>query len=140
MTDEQPVCPHRIEAAEEIRRELVCCRIYDRVNDTGELTFEEAMGSLDWHDLCYWGEAAARLAEGRPDRKGSEVPKGVPLDLTGRVFSRWTVLERHDVTASGEVRWWCRCECSRVVAVQANNLVTGKSTQCRRCAIQRMTK
>lgn len=55
------------EAAERIRRELVCCHIYDRVNDTRELTFEQALKSRDWHDLCYWGEAAARLAEQRPD-------------------------------------------------------------------------
>lgn len=51
-----------------IRAELVCCHIYDRVNDTHELTIRQAMDSRDWHDLCYWGEAAARLAEGHaPD-------------------------------------------------------------------------
>jgi hypothetical protein len=47
-----------------IRAELVCCRIYDRVNDHHELTIRQAMDSRDWHDLCYWGEAAARVAEG----------------------------------------------------------------------------
>jgi hypothetical protein len=41
----------------------VCCHIYDRVNDAKEMTLEAARGSKDWHDLCYWGEAAARLAE-----------------------------------------------------------------------------
>lgn len=48
-----------------IRAELVCCHIYDRVNDDKELTLEEALKTPDWHDLCYWGEAAARVAEGR---------------------------------------------------------------------------
>jgi hypothetical protein len=48
-----------------IRAELVCCHIYDRVNDTHELTIQQAMESRDWHDLCYWGEASARIAEGR---------------------------------------------------------------------------
>jgi hypothetical protein len=48
-----------------IRAELVCCGIYDRVNDKHEMTIAQAMESPDWHDLCYWGEAAARLAEGR---------------------------------------------------------------------------
>lgn len=47
-----------------IRAELVCCRIYDRVNDDHELTLREAINSPGrWHDLCYWGEAAARIAE-----------------------------------------------------------------------------
>lgn len=46
-----------------IRAELVCCHLYGRVNDTHELTLRQAMDRPGWHDLCYWGEAAARLAE-----------------------------------------------------------------------------
>lgn len=53
------------EIAFRIRAELVCCQIYARVQDQKELSIGEAMESKDWHDLCYWGEAAARLAEGR---------------------------------------------------------------------------
>lgn len=49
--------------AHRIRAELVCCHIYERVNVTKELTLEEAKSSDGWHDLCYWGEAAARLAD-----------------------------------------------------------------------------
>lgn len=48
-----------------IRAELVCCDIYERVNDAEKMTFREAMDGRDWHDLCYWGEASARIAEGR---------------------------------------------------------------------------
>ena len=44
-----------------IRAELVCCDIYDRVNDRGE----QAEKSKGWHHLCYWGEASAQIAEGR---------------------------------------------------------------------------
>jgi hypothetical protein len=47
-----------------IRAELVCCDIYGRVARK-ELTFDEARNSRDWHDLCYWGEASAQIAEGR---------------------------------------------------------------------------
>lgn len=53
-----------------IRAELVCCDIYGRVNDREELAeaaknvlFKGLSESKDWHDLCYWGEASARLAE-----------------------------------------------------------------------------
>lgn len=60
--------PHELEdvaskIAHRIRAELVCCQIYERVNVAKELTLQEAMESKDWHDLCYWGEAAARLAD-----------------------------------------------------------------------------
>lgn len=51
-----------------IRAELVCCNIYERVNDLKELTLESAQASRGWHDLCYWGEASARIAEGRLPR------------------------------------------------------------------------
>jgi hypothetical protein len=45
----------RASVAEGIRRELVCCDAYDR----GVLP---SVG----HAICYWGEAAARIAEGAP--------------------------------------------------------------------------
>jgi hypothetical protein len=60
------------EIAYRIRAELVCCELYGRVNDRQDLTFEQALASRDWHDLCYWGEAAARLAEGRSDGANSQ--------------------------------------------------------------------
>ena len=42
-----------------IRAELVCCNIFGRINDTHEVPYGQYRG----HDLCYWGEAAARIAE-----------------------------------------------------------------------------
>lgn len=51
------------DAAYRIRAELVCCDIYAKVNDRKEMTFPEAVSSKEWHDLCYWGEASARIAE-----------------------------------------------------------------------------
>lgn len=53
------------DVAVRIRAELVCCDIYARVNDKGELTLFEAMNLTEYHDMCYWAEAAARIAEGR---------------------------------------------------------------------------
>jgi len=53
-------------AAERIRNELVCCNIFERVNDLREMTLAEARTSTAWHAICYWGEASARLAENRP--------------------------------------------------------------------------
>lgn len=59
--------------AYEIRAELVCCDIYDRLSkerDERRWRTEQTKG----HDLCYWGEAAARIAEsyttGQPAGEG----------------------------------------------------------------------
>lgn len=48
----------RAAIAYEIRAELVCCDIYES-HDPGKA---ERAG----HAICYWGEAAARIAENRP--------------------------------------------------------------------------
>lgn len=63
------VHPTAAEIAAEIRAELVCCNIYDRLspileakNASGlwaEVTDENTKG----HQICYWGEVAARIAE-----------------------------------------------------------------------------
>ncbi len=54
----------------EIRRELVCCDIYER--DAGT----ERAGQT--HAICFWGEAGARIAEavGNGDRDDSETTGG----------------------------------------------------------------
>ncbi len=64
----------------EIRRELVCCDVYDRLASLrdevdaarpgwGE-AYRELSDGVNGHDICYWGEAGARIAEsvGRGDR------------------------------------------------------------------------
>jgi hypothetical protein len=73
-----------------IRAELVCCDIYEKIrqdalridrarepvnpqdghsSEPTDFGMQGAMGNAivrrEWHDLCYWGEAAARIAEGR---------------------------------------------------------------------------
>lgn len=78
------------DVAYRIRAELVCCDIYDQIRreafeidksrepvdptqepplDPTDFGMQGAMARAiirkDWHDLCYWGEAAARIAEGR---------------------------------------------------------------------------
>lgn len=57
-----------LEIAHRIRAELVCCDIYDRLQD--EMEHETNINPIgrailrdEWHGICYWGEAAAKLAE-----------------------------------------------------------------------------
>lgn len=59
-----------------IRAELVCCDIYDTVQKWAtefesrgvpnalQVAMDNARVARRWHDLCYWGEASARIAEG----------------------------------------------------------------------------
>lgn len=66
------------EVAFRIRAELVCCDIYAVVqmaarldldgvgeSEAVETAIRNATTAGRWHDLCYWGEASARIAEGR---------------------------------------------------------------------------
>lgn len=60
-----------------IRAELVCCDLYGIIQreaarleaeghpDGHQSAIGRAVIRGDWHDLCYWGEASARIAEGR---------------------------------------------------------------------------
>lgn len=112
ILDPKPATPE--EAAEKIRAELVCCDIYARVNDTGELSLKQARTSRDWHDLCYWGEAAARLAEGSADLKPTrpagadawvvavaccpacQTTPGTPCHLNGRALATAHEARHHE--------------------------------------------
>jgi transcriptional regulator with XRE-family HTH domain len=48
-----------------IRAELVCCSIYQRMEDAGGDTEEwrKLRHGVDYHDICFFGEWAARIAE-----------------------------------------------------------------------------
>lgn len=48
--------------------------------------------------------------------------------LTGRVFGRWTVLER--APGDGKVRYKCRCECGNTATIRGTSLTSGDTTSC----------
>ena len=63
-----------------------------------------------------------------------------PVDLTGKRFGKWTVLEY----AGQRIRcyrgekfltrmWLCRCDCGVQKEVRDSNLTGGRSTKCQRC-------
>ncbi len=62
------------------------------------------------------------------------MPRGVPAQLTGQRFGRWTVQSRAENYRSGQVRWHCLCDCGHQTSVSTTNLVGGKSKGCRSCA------
>lgn len=55
----------RDSAAEAIRDELVCCDIYQRLQDISgdETAWRELRRSHDYHVTCFFGEWSARIAE-----------------------------------------------------------------------------
>lgn len=52
------------------------------------------------------------------------------INLTGRRFGRWTVMERGENDSCGYPRWRCICDCGVEVLVQGNNLKNGKTFSC----------
>lgn len=52
------------------------------------------------------------------------------IDLAGRVFQRWSVIGRAGTSPRGRTLWMCRCECGVERAVEAMNLLQGKSKSC----------
>jgi hypothetical protein len=50
--------------AEKIRRELVCCDIFQRMEAVrADLMAQQRLReSADWHHICYYGEWAAQIA------------------------------------------------------------------------------
>lgn len=53
--------------ADEIRGELVCCDIYERMEAVSSAATKAQWAALrdsdDFHDICFFGEWAARIAE-----------------------------------------------------------------------------
>lgn len=53
------------------------------------------------------------------------------IDLTGRKYGRWTVLEKTSLPNQGQSRWRCRCECGTIKDnVMYGTLVSGGSQSC----------
>jgi hypothetical protein len=53
------------------------------------------------------------------------------IDLTGRVFGRWTVLSETPKTRPGSSLWRCQCACGKIKEkVRYTSLIRGASTSC----------
>jgi hypothetical protein len=61
------------------------------------------------------------------------------IDLTGRQFSKWTVLERAANNKDNHTMWRCRCACGAEKTVTSTSLVAKKSVSCRGCSNKNFT-
>lgn len=60
------------------------------------------------------------------------------IDLTGKRFGKWTVIERnYEATRPGLTMWVCRCDCGTERNVAASSLLNGTSKQCNECRLQK---
>lgn len=57
-------------------------------------------------------------------------------DLTGRIFSKWTVIKRAENSKSNMTRYLCKCECGREKNIFAKHLNSGDSTSCGNCNVK----
>lgn len=53
------------------------------------------------------------------------------IDLTGKDFGYWHVIERAENDARGRARWICKCTaCGKIKVVDGSHLRSGRSTNC----------
>lgn len=62
--------PHKVTVqelvAQRIREDMVCCDIYERMGklEPNGVEWRAVKRSSDYHDICFYGEWSARIAEG----------------------------------------------------------------------------
>lgn len=54
----------------------------------------------------------------------------VLIDIAGKKFGKWTVLERAGKSNSGNVSWLCKCDCGEIRVVAGEDLRNGNSKSC----------
>lgn len=55
------------------------------------------------------------------------------IDLTGKRFGKWTVIQRAKNDKSGKTCWVCQCACGKKRIVRSTDLILQKSRQCINC-------
>jgi hypothetical protein len=55
---------------------------------------------------------------------------GTTIDITGKIFGRWTVLKRAANTKQGQAQWYCRCECGNEKTLKSILIRRGISRSC----------
>lgn len=62
------------------------------------------------------------------------------IDLTGKVFSAWTVLKLTDKRQGKYLLYTCKCRCGHIRDITANNLKAKKTLGCAQCFYKRRIK
>lgn len=62
------------------------------------------------------------------------------VDLTGRIFNKWTVIKRAANDKWNMTKYLCRCECGTEKEIYAKHLNSGDSNGCHKCSIEKGEK
>ena len=93
------------------------------------LTVVDYIGNSKWLCKCDCGNISivrgSDLKSGRVVSCGHVSKTGKLVDLSGKQFNKWTVLEY-----AGDRQWLCRCKCGREKKVWAKFLKSGQSKSC----------
>jgi hypothetical protein len=73
---------------------------------------------------CYWATRQQQRANQRPRRAY------IRKDLTGRQFTRLTVLNPEPKIGYGKTRWRCRCQCGKIVILAVDVLLSENTRSC----------
>lgn len=55
------------------------------------------------------------------------------IEVIGKQFGKWTILELGKPDSRGKTRYLCKCECGSLNDIHLSGLRLGKTTQCRQC-------
>lgn len=64
----------------------------------------------------------------------------IPEDLTGKIYSRLTVIKKYGLRKNGVAIWECKCECGNISRVNGSQLKSGRIKSCGCHRINRMSK
>lgn len=53
-----------------------------------------------------------------------------PIDMSNKIFSRLTVLQRTENNKKGLAMWQCLCDCGKTIDVPGSQLKNGQTTSC----------
>ena len=97
-----------------------------------------AKTSAYWLCLCDCGNI--KITEGAKLRNNTikscgcldkeKTRESIFIDLTGRRFNQWTVLEEDKKRKNKDTYWICKCDCGSIRSVNSSNLISGNSQSC----------
>lgn len=52
------------------------------------------------------------------------------IDMSGKKIGMLTVFYEHSKTKSGDIKWFCKCDCGKITVVVGSNLRNGHTKSC----------
>lgn len=93
-------------------------------------------GQAQWLCRCDCGnEIVVRrgnLQSGNTETCGCSKNKPAPnfIDLSGKKFGRLIVIKKAGKTKSGNITWFCKCDCGKESVVIGSELINGRTQSC----------